>query len=114
MRSLISIVAMGVNDKVGRNDTGANIIGSRRSRIVERDQVAVRRPQGVVQVHSQRRFKVRRVTLTRETGMQDGLVEERITHLSVDTRLVGRAELTIHERPYIDPNGGPAPGVEER
>jgi hypothetical protein len=57
---------------------------------------------------------VKRVTLTRETGMRDGLAGERITHLSVDTRLVRRAEITIHERPYIDFDGGSAPGIEER
>jgi hypothetical protein len=57
---------------------------------------------------------VKRVTLTRETGVRDGLAEERTTHLSVDTRLVGRAELTIHERPYIDLDGGSTPGIEER
>jgi hypothetical protein len=57
---------------------------------------------------------VKWVTPTRETGMHDGLAEERITHLSVDTRLVGRAELTIHERPYIDLDGWSAPGIEER
>jgi hypothetical protein len=57
---------------------------------------------------------VKRVTLTRETGIHDGLAEQRITHLSVDTRLVGRAELTVHERPYIDLDPGSAPGIEER
>jgi hypothetical protein len=56
---------------------------------------------------------VKRVNLIRETNMRDGLAEERITHLSVDTRLIGKAELTIHERPYIDPNGA-APEVQER
>ncbi len=55
---------------------------------------------------------VKRVTLIRETGMRDGLAEERITHLSVDTRLIGRAELTIRERPYSDPDGA-APHVQE-
>lgn len=56
---------------------------------------------------------VKRVTLIRETGMRDGRAEERITHLSVDTRLIGRAELTIHERPLTDPNGA-TPDVQER
>lgn len=55
---------------------------------------------------------VKRVTLTWETDMHGGLAVERITHVSVETRLVGPAELIIHERPYIDPSGGPAPGVE--
>jgi len=57
---------------------------------------------------------VKRVSLTREMGMRNGLAEERTTHLSVDTQLVGKAELTINERPYIDFNGGSAPGIEER
>jgi hypothetical protein len=52
---------------------------------------------------------VKRIAMTRETTLRDGLAVERITHLSVDTRLVGRAELTIHERPFTDP----APGIEE-
>jgi len=47
---------------------------------------------------------VKRVDLTRETILSEGQAEERITHLSVDTRLVGRAELTIEERPYTDPD----------
>jgi hypothetical protein len=55
---------------------------------------------------------VKRVTLIRETGMRDGRAEERITHLSVDTRLIGRAELTIHERPLTDPNTA-TPDVQE-
>ncbi len=42
---------------------------------------------------------VKRITVTREAVLLDGLAAERTTHLSIDTRLVGRAELTIHERP---------------
>jgi hypothetical protein len=57
---------------------------------------------------------VKRVTLTWETGMHDGLAEERITHLSVDTRVLGTAELTIHERPCADLDRGSAPAIEER
>jgi hypothetical protein len=53
---------------------------------------------------------VKRITMIRETGMRDGLAEERITHLSVDTRLIGRAELTIHERPYNDPDSAALDG----
>jgi hypothetical protein len=52
---------------------------------------------------------VKRITVTREAVLLDGLAAERITHLSIDTRLVGRAELTIHERPFTDP----APDIEE-
>jgi hypothetical protein len=43
---------------------------------------------------------VQRVELTRETTLRDGIAEMRVTHLSVDTRLVGRAELTVLERPW--------------
>jgi len=42
---------------------------------------------------------LKRVDVTRETNLRDGVVESRVTHLALDTRLVGRAELTIHERP---------------
>jgi hypothetical protein len=56
---------------------------------------------------------VKRITVTRETVLVDGLAVERITHLSIDTRLVGRAELTIHERPFTDRDGGSAPGTGE-
>ena len=48
---------------------------------------------------------IRRITVTRETTFRDGLAQERITHLLVDTRIVGRAELTIHERPCNDCGG---------
>jgi hypothetical protein len=48
---------------------------------------------------------IRRITVTRETTIRDGLPKERITHLLVDTRIVGRAELTIHERPCSDCGG---------
>jgi hypothetical protein len=48
---------------------------------------------------------IRRITVTRETTIRDGLAQERITHLLVVTRIVGRAELTIHERPCSDCSG---------
>jgi len=54
---------------------------------------------------------VKRVDIIQETALRDGSAEERITHLSVDTRLVGRAELTIHERPRTDPGRPSDPGV---
>ena len=50
---------------------------------------------------------IRRVDVTRETVLRDGLAELRITHLSLDTRLIGRAELTIQEHPCADPDPGP-------
>jgi hypothetical protein len=49
---------------------------------------------------------IKRVTVVQDTVLRDGSAEERITHLSVDTRLVGRAELTIHERPCAEPISG--------
>lgn len=41
---------------------------------------------------------VKHVGVTRDTVLCDGVVEKRQTYLSVDTRLVGLAELTITER----------------
>ena len=43
---------------------------------------------------------VRRVNIARDTAVRDGVAYERTTRLEIDTRLVGRAELTITERPY--------------
>ncbi|MGA3237548.1 MAG: hypothetical protein ABSG03_14725 [Bryobacteraceae bacterium] len=57
---------------------------------------------------------LKRVTIVQETALRAGSAEERVTHLSVDTRLVGLAELTIHERPYTDPVLPPAPVIEQR
>jgi len=45
---------------------------------------------------------VKRVDVTRETSLSNGVAESRVTHLAVETRLVGRAELTIHERPCVE------------
>jgi hypothetical protein len=39
------------------------------------------------------------VNLTRENYLRDGIVEARITHLLIDTRLVGSARLVVVERP---------------
>lgn len=57
---------------------------------------------------------VRRITVSREIALRDGLAQDRVTHLSIDTRLVGRAELTIHEYPASDSDGGVAPSGEEQ
>jgi hypothetical protein len=57
---------------------------------------------------------VKRVEISRVTTVRDGIAEMRLTHLSVDTRLVGRAELTIEERPCTAPDHGPAPRTSER
>jgi len=45
---------------------------------------------------------VKRVDVTRETSLRDGVAQSRVTHLALDTRLVGRAELTIHEHPCVE------------
>jgi hypothetical protein len=42
---------------------------------------------------------IRQIEVTRDTNLQDGLPYTRVTHVAIDTRLVGRAELTIMERP---------------
>ena len=57
---------------------------------------------------------VKRVDVTRETALRDGSVDMRITHLSVETRLVGRAELIIHERPCATPESDPALSIAVR
>jgi hypothetical protein len=57
---------------------------------------------------------VKRVDVTRETALRDGNVDMRVTHLSVETRLVGRAELIIHERPCATPESDPALSIAVR
>jgi len=42
---------------------------------------------------------LRRVNVTRENHLRDGIIEERITHLLIDTRLVGSAQLVVVEHP---------------
>ena len=42
---------------------------------------------------------VKRVDITRETVLSDGIAQMQTTHLSVDTRLVGLADLTVTESP---------------
>ncbi|HXB75766.1 MAG TPA: hypothetical protein VNY05_46470 [Candidatus Acidoferrales bacterium] len=56
---------------------------------------------------------VKRVDVTRETSLRDGIAEMRFTHLSVDTWLVGRAELTIQERPCAAADNPPALNIAE-
>lgn len=45
---------------------------------------------------------VKRVNLTRENELHNGTIEARITHILVETRLVGSAQLVIVERPASD------------
>ena len=42
---------------------------------------------------------VRGIEVARDTNLQNGLAYTRVTRVVIDTRLVGRAELTIVERP---------------
>ena len=42
---------------------------------------------------------LKRVNVTRENHLRGGVVEARITHLLIDTRLVGSARLVVTERP---------------
>jgi hypothetical protein len=37
--------------------------------------------------------------VTRENELRDGAVESSTTHVTIDTRVVGRAQLVIVERP---------------
>jgi len=57
---------------------------------------------------------VKRIDVTRDTALVDGVAEMRVTHLTVDTRLVGRAELTIRERPYFPSSDATDGNIEER
>ena len=49
---------------------------------------------------------LRRVDITRQMDVQNGVPSARVTHLTIDARLIGRAELTITERPYAPASGG--------
>jgi hypothetical protein len=51
---------------------------------------------------------LKRVNVTRESCLRDGIVEARITHLLLDTRVVGSARLVVVERPTADLGTGPA------
>jgi hypothetical protein len=41
---------------------------------------------------------IRRIEVARDTNLREGLPSTRVTHVAIDTRLAGRAELTITER----------------
>jgi hypothetical protein len=45
---------------------------------------------------------LKRVNLTRENALNAGAIEAKITHILVETRLVGPARLVIVERPVTD------------
>ena len=42
---------------------------------------------------------IRKIEVTRDTNLREGLPYTRVTHVAIETRLVGNAELTITERP---------------
>jgi hypothetical protein len=42
---------------------------------------------------------IKRVAITQENTVRDGIIESRLTHITIETRLVGRAELVIEEHP---------------
>jgi hypothetical protein len=46
---------------------------------------------------------IRRVKITRDVSLSDGVPDVRTTHLDIDVRFVGRAELTIIENPCVQP-----------
>ena len=50
---------------------------------------------------------LKRVNVTRESYLRDGIVEARITHLLLNTRLVGSARLVVVERPSAVLGSGP-------
>ena len=51
---------------------------------------------------------LKRVNVTRESYLRDGIVEAQTTHLLLDTRLVGSARLVVVERPTTALGTGPA------
>jgi hypothetical protein len=55
---------------------------------------------------------VKRVDVTRELSMTGGVVEARVTHLLLDLRLVGRADVVIQERPLPDAAVTPSPSLD--
>jgi hypothetical protein len=48
---------------------------------------------------------IKKVELTRENALRDGMVESRRTHVTVETRLMGRLELVLEERPLNRADG---------
>jgi hypothetical protein len=49
---------------------------------------------------------IRRIEFARDTKVRDGLPSTRVTRVVADTRMVGRAELTVTERPLQTENRG--------
>jgi hypothetical protein len=57
---------------------------------------------------------LKRVNITRENELRNGRIAERITHLSVETRLVGKAQLIVVERPASENLASRGPATEAR
>ncbi len=47
---------------------------------------------------------IRRVSVIRENALREGIVESRLTHIKVEIRSIGHAELVIEERPLRSPD----------
>jgi hypothetical protein len=56
---------------------------------------------------------IRRIEVARDSNLRDGLPSTRVTHVAVDTRMVGRAELTITERPLWTANREAQPLISQ-
>ena len=57
---------------------------------------------------------LKRISLTRENQLENGAVVTRTTHISVETRLVGRAQLVVVEHPSSYPLAARRAPVAER
>jgi len=54
-----------------------------------------------------------RVAITLENTLRDGVVQSRLTHVNVDTRVAGRAELVMEERPLEPTDRAQFPGWDD-
>jgi hypothetical protein len=57
---------------------------------------------------------VKRVDVAREIRIRGGIAEMRVTHLTIDTRLAGKAELTIQERPFTAADADDSPSIGQQ
>jgi hypothetical protein len=47
---------------------------------------------------------IKRIAITQENTVREGIIESRLTHITIETRLIGRAELVIEEHPLASPD----------
>ena len=52
---------------------------------------------------------VKRFEITRDIEVRNGVADARTTHLTIDTRIAGRAEITVRERPFDPANPAETP-----